>query len=142
MSFTPRIVNGTPVIVPPMAQVAAGPFFMGSQNDPQAAKDEYRQQLVLGAYEIGIYPVTVAEYACTVQAGAVVAPNPDWHPKWDEQVQRLDHPVVNVLWLDAMAYLYWLRHVTGDGAGGCQPRRNGTKHARTHPMAGQARRRQ
>ncbi len=108
--------SGIVAIVPPTVPVSAGPFLMGSQGDRKADNDEPRLTLTLDTFAIGVYPVTVAEYACAVTAGGVREPPMSGRIDWAQQLTRLDHPVVNVTWLDAMAYLAWLREVTGDAA--------------------------
>ncbi len=111
--------EGRPVefILPPLARVTAGSFWMGSRNDPQAQTDEPWHQVTLDEYEIGVYPVTVAEYACAVRAGKVPPP-PDkdaWgaNQRWADQLQHPDHPVVNVSWREARQYVGWLTTMTG-----------------------------
>ncbi len=108
-------LQGRPValILPPMCQVAAGDFWMGSQNDPQAFHNELWHLVTSAAYDIGRYPVTVAEYACAVRADMVSEP-PKNGISWADQLQHLDHPVVNVTWLEAMQYAEWLAAVTGE----------------------------
>jgi formylglycine-generating enzyme required for sulfatase activity len=116
---------GTPAIIPPLVSVAAGPFLMGSDKtrDPQAYDSEMPQDWVeVDAFQIGKYPVTVAEYAMAVNAKAVHEPptlkayegGGEKFPEltWQRQLQRLDHPVVCVSWQDANAYITWLRTVT------------------------------
>src|SRR5262249_37019470 len=68
-----------------------------------------------GAYQIARFPVTVAEYACAIRAKAVrEPPKRSSHTiEWRTQLQRLDHPVVNVSWHNAIAYAAWLAKVTG-----------------------------
>src|SRR5262249_18321989 len=62
------------------------------------------------------FPVTVAEYACFVRVGHV-ATRPTWmftdRPSWKRQLERPDHPIVNVSWHDAVAYAAWLAQLTG-----------------------------
>jgi formylglycine-generating enzyme required for sulfatase activity len=130
LSFRGVNLNGTPAITPPLVSVAAGRFLMGSdpQRDAVAkannwAKREMPQDWVeVAAFQIGKYPVTVAEYALAVNAQAVREP-PTLkafeyavvkYPEltWQTQLQRLDHPVVAVSWPDANAYITWLRTVT------------------------------
>ena len=89
---------------------------MGSDKakDSQAQDDETPQYWVeVGAFQIAKYPVTVAEYALAVRAGAVREPPDMWDVNWAIQQQRHDHPVVNVSWHDAVAYVAWLNMVTG-----------------------------
>ncbi len=122
-------VTGTPAIESPLVSVAAGPFLMGSDpaRDPVAkepwAKNETPQDWVeLAAFQIGTYPVTVAEYALAVRAGAVHEAAVEEREilgmefpavTWQMQLQRPDHPVVCVSWQDATAYVAWLCEVTG-----------------------------
>jgi formylglycine-generating enzyme required for sulfatase activity len=105
-------VNGKPVeyIVPPLCEVPAGPFLMGSdpKRDPRPSDNEKPQHsITLPAYQIARYPVTVAEYACFVRAGQQEPSD------WKNQLTKLDHPVVNVSWHDAMAYAKWLAERSG-----------------------------
>src|SRR5215472_16461552 len=99
-------------VLPPVCEVPAGFFLMGSnqQQDLLARDNEIPQyQLHLATFQIGMYPVTVAEYACAVTAGAVQAPRPidirtdaNWAAlqlrgkslSWQMQQHYLDHPVV------------------------------------------------
>jgi formylglycine-generating enzyme required for sulfatase activity len=126
LGFAPRAVNGVDVVVPPLCVAPPGDFIMGSDvtHDKDAQANETPQYLtpIEHAYQIGIYPVTVAEYACAVRAKAVREPQEnssvDWEQKkgsvdWAAQLTRLDHPVVNVSWQDVMAYVRWLAQVTG-----------------------------
>jgi formylglycine-generating enzyme required for sulfatase activity len=117
LGFAGRSVNGIEVIIPPVCEVPAGDFIMGSDvtHDPQAQANEMPQYLapLEHAYEIGMYPVTVAEYACAVRAKAVREPQKAGNVDWAAQQQRPDHPVVCVSWNDALAYVRWLAQVTG-----------------------------
>jgi formylglycine-generating enzyme required for sulfatase activity len=109
-------VTGAQAILPPLIPVAAGPFLMGSDKarDREASDDETPQQRIeLAAFQIGKYPVTVAEYALAVRAGAVREPPAAGNVAWQTQLRHPDHPAVNVSWQDATAYVAWLREVTG-----------------------------
>ena len=102
------VVNGEPTeyIVPPLCDVAAGPFLMGyDERSITLGYDE--RSITLPAYQIARYPVTVAEYACFVRAGQ---PEPS---EWQRQLPRLDNPVVSMSWYDAVAYAVWLSERTG-----------------------------
>jgi formylglycine-generating enzyme required for sulfatase activity len=110
--------NGAPAIVPPLVSVAAGPFLMGSDksHDKEAFDKETPQHRIeLAAFQIGKYPVTVAEYQYFLTATQRAAPVGQYNTlTWDQQArERPDHPVVNVSWQDATAYVAWLRKVTG-----------------------------
>ncbi len=116
LGFTARSINGIEIIVLPLRDVPAGPFLMGSdkKKDKEASDDETPQHTVtLGAFQIGAYPVTVAEYACAVRAQAVKEPPASGGISWQKQLGRLDHPVVCVSWHDVVAYAAWLAQVTG-----------------------------
>ncbi len=98
-------------IIPPVVAIPEGEFLMGSDKskDKYASSDELPQHTVhLDTYEIGKYPLTVAEYALFVEATHRAAPR-----NWEEQKQRPEHPVVYISWDDAQAYAQWLAQVTG-----------------------------
>lgn len=110
---------------PELLPVPAGPFLMGTSQEQAAAlkkeynwakelnfEDEHPQHTVtLPAFEIGKYPVTNAEYAEFVKATGQRAPD---HWRGGALPENLaDHPVVNVTWRDALAYVTWLRELTG-----------------------------
>lgn len=102
-------------ILPPVCEVPEGPFLIGSDphHDPNAQDDEAPQHTVsLERFYIGAYPLTVAEYACFVQATQRVQPA-GWsnHPT---QRQHPDHPVVCVLGTDVLAYTRWLADMSGE----------------------------
>jgi formylglycine-generating enzyme required for sulfatase activity len=115
LGFEWRVINGVEVIIPPVCDVLAGEFLMGSvpRHDQVAAKESWtndeqpQHSVALPGYEIAGFPVTVAEYACFLRAG---------HPEptmWQNQHSRLDHPVGAVTWHDAVAYAAWLDRQTG-----------------------------
>ncbi len=110
--------TGVSFILPPVCAVPASRFPMGSDKgkDPRAWGDELPQTSIpVAAFEIAAYPVTVAEYAHAVQAGAVPAPpgKDDERYGWKQQQQHPDHPVVRVSWREATAYCTWLAKTTG-----------------------------
>jgi len=104
-------------IVPPLCEVPAGPFVMGSNQhlDPQARGNELPQhQVVLDAFAISTYPLTVAEYAYFVQVTNHHEPS-TVRVSWRKQLaERWDHPVIPVTWKDMLAYARWLSQVTGE----------------------------
>jgi len=102
-------------VIPPICTVPAGPFLMGSdqEQDARAKADELPQQtLLVTAFQMGTYPVTVAEYCCAVEAG-VVPPLPAWNTLSHQgHPQSPDHPVVSISWFQAQTYAAWLAQVT------------------------------
>lgn len=121
LGFVGTVVSGGEVILPPLCDVPAGAFLMGSDpsQDPQASDEEKPQHWVtLSAYQLARFPVTVAEYACFVRAGHAEPQRYEYAPAnvvvdWATQMRRLDHPVVCVSWHDAVAYAAWLATATG-----------------------------
>jgi formylglycine-generating enzyme required for sulfatase activity len=105
------VVQGKAIVPPLSAVIPAGQFVMG--GDAQSYQGSPKVSVNLGAFQIGLYPVTVAEYACAVAAGAVPAPATSGNVTWAGQQQHLDHPVVCVSWLNARDYAAWLAGVTG-----------------------------
>ena len=105
--------------------IPAGEFLMGAQDkepsqpnyDPELDDDESPVHTVLlGAYRIGLYPVTVGEYAKFVESGGYDT-EAHWHQggfgewkdpeDWETQQGHLNRPVVGVSWLEAAAYARW-----------------------------------
>jgi formylglycine-generating enzyme required for sulfatase activity len=93
----------TVYLEPIMVIIPAGSFWQG---EPEAAK-----RVNTGRYAISKYPVTNAEFFKAVQAG-VLTPRRIWGGN-EPPVNRLDHPVANIGWEDALTYLNWLSKVSG-----------------------------
>jgi formylglycine-generating enzyme required for sulfatase activity len=104
-----RARSGAEYILPPLCSVPAGSFLMGSDPDDIGEYDDEKPQhsVTLAAFQISGYPVTVAEYACFVRAGQKEPCN------WQQQLGKLEHPILYVSWRDAMAYAHWLARWTG-----------------------------
>jgi formylglycine-generating enzyme required for sulfatase activity len=104
-------------VAPPTCEVPAGPFLMGNDHrtDRLAFDNERPQHTVMvGEFAICAYPLTVAEYACAVQVGAVPEPLPGINGDfWRTQQQSPDHPVVCITWQHARTYAEWFAQVTG-----------------------------
>jgi formylglycine-generating enzyme required for sulfatase activity len=89
--------------LPPLADVAAGRFLMGT---PDGYDDEGPEQWVdLPDFAIGVYPVTNQEYAAFLADRPAYAAPRYWY---DARLNNLSSPVVGVTWLDAVAYCAWL----------------------------------
>ena len=82
-----------------MIPIPAGEFTMGS--DDRSSDEKPAHTVYMDTYEIGKYPVTVAQYRkfCTA-TGRAMPKAPDWG--W-----KNNHPIVNVSWFDAEAYCKW-----------------------------------
>lgn len=78
-------------------------------DDPRFPRQFPVHVVVLPEYDIGRYPVTVAEYACALAAGAddVCVPI-----NWSLQRDGLLNPVSGLTWYDAVAYAAWLTKQT------------------------------
>ena len=89
--------RGIPAIVPPLVAVAAGSFIMGSAESDPLANGTRNPDIASRwqRFRSAKYPVTVAEYALAVRAGAVREPKVD-AIAWQTQFQQSDHPVVGV----------------------------------------------
>ncbi len=111
--------DGDEWIIPPVCLVPAGQFRLGSdkRRDKEANSDELQRRVVdLPAFEIARFPVTVAEYACFLTATQRTPPPKGQYNAlltWQDQLQRLDHPVVGVTWYDAFDYAAWLAERSG-----------------------------
>jgi formylglycine-generating enzyme required for sulfatase activity len=94
-------------------EIPPGAFAMGSDSrDSQAADDERPQHTVmLPAYFIGKYEVTVAQFAAFVDDAGYTPDDPD------SLAGPADHPVRNVSWHDAAAYCAWLTETLRDWTG-------------------------
>jgi formylglycine-generating enzyme required for sulfatase activity len=96
-----------------MVLVPAGEFTMGTSADSDGLPDEQPLRLVyLGAFWIDRYEVTNAAYQRFVQATGYQAPaNVNAASTLWEHNAPLpgieQHPVVNVSWLDAVAFCRW-----------------------------------
>jgi formylglycine-generating enzyme required for sulfatase activity len=89
---------------------------MGSdkRKDKRAEADELPQhEIVLPTFRIGTYPVTVAEYACAVQAKAIAVPETADTLSWQEQQEHPEYPVACITWWQTRDYAQWLARVTG-----------------------------
>jgi formylglycine-generating enzyme required for sulfatase activity len=119
LGFKGQVIKGVEVILPPVYEVPVGEFLMGSDSKWYSrlfngTNEKPQHRVTLPAFHIAQFPVTVAEYACFVRTGQ---PEPKRQRRfgstWQTELQRLDHPVVQVSWHDARSYAGWLSQVTG-----------------------------
>jgi formylglycine-generating enzyme required for sulfatase activity len=91
----------------PFAAIPGGWFTMGT--DAGLDDEGPPHEVFVDAFELGVHPVTRAEYAVFLGATGH-APPCDWaQPRFDVP----DLPVVGVSWFDAQAYCEWLGGSSG-----------------------------
>ena len=88
---------------PEMVNIPAGSFMMGSNNGEANERPVHRVEVA--AFAIGKYEVTFDEYDVFAKATGRKLPN-------DQSWGRGKRPVINVSWLDAVAYTQWLSQKT------------------------------
>lgn len=96
---------------PEMVVVPAGSFTIGSpENEPGRAGNEGPQHTVsiAKAFAVGKFAVSFADWEACLAAGGCNGYKPA-----DQAGRRGRHPVINVSWNDAKAYLEWLSKTTG-----------------------------
>ena len=119
----------TPVIVPPMINISAGEFLMGSNR---SSKEKPIHKVNVQAFKISKYEVTIKQFKQFAAATNYITGNECW--KWlsegggpfkdgiavvpgnwltPEYAPSDFHPVMCVSWDDANAYLTWLSQQTG-----------------------------
>lgn len=98
-------------LAPQMVIIRPGSFSIGSPQS-ETGHDSTEEPLttveIAHAFAVGRTPVTFDEWAAFTQDGGLAGYVPD-----DKGWGRGNRPVINVSWLDAHAYLDWLRKRTG-----------------------------
>lgn len=96
---------------PELCHVPAGGFWLGTHEEDPGAKDDERpmRYVVLSAYFISKYPVTVEEYQAFLEATGYSLQG-RWKPV---SKGRLRLPMTGVTWHDAITYCRWLQTRTG-----------------------------
>ncbi len=99
-------LNSQP-LEPPMVLIEAGTFLMGGPVSEAGQSDSARPHRVsVNVFYLGEYAVTFDEYDRFVEATGRRRPE-------DAGWGRGRHPVIDVSWLDALAYAEWLSQKTG-----------------------------
>jgi formylglycine-generating enzyme required for sulfatase activity len=113
-----QVLEDVPEHLPPLERIAAGNTLaaIGDPRDLKAMVEvpggeflygEEKESLEEPAFWIRKYPVTVGEYQAYCNATGVAMPSP---PEWG---WIANHPMVNVSWHDAVAFLAWLSEQEG-----------------------------
>ncbi len=93
---------------PVWCEIPSGEFWMGSNELEE--NEEPIHRVYLNRYWIAKTPITNAQYQVFVEATKYQCPG-DWERQQPPK-GKLNHPVVNVSWHDAMAYCEWLSKTT------------------------------
>ena len=89
------------VFVPAFAPIAGGWFTMGTALGYEDERPPH--PVFVDGFELGVCPVTRAEYECFVDATKHEPPREWSYPLF----AQADLPVVGVSWIDAVAYCTW-----------------------------------
>jgi formylglycine-generating enzyme required for sulfatase activity len=136
---TVRHVQGFSHAIPDIdwQKIDGGTFRMGFEENANLTSWDGRSKpahdVTLPAFHISRYPVTNAQYRCFIEAGMYenrafweqnlpkaavqwLDENKTTQPKhWDDDKWNLDnHPVVGVLWFEALAYSAWLNSLLAE----------------------------
>ncbi len=102
--FQDRLKDGS--LGPKMVWIKAGSFRMGDIQGGGDSDEKPVHRVSVGAFAIGKYEVTFAEYDKFAEATGRTKPD-------DEGWGRGNRPVIHVSWNDAVAYTKWLSRQTG-----------------------------
>jgi formylglycine-generating enzyme required for sulfatase activity/serine/threonine protein phosphatase PrpC len=92
---------------PEMVPIPGGSFLMGSGLHSIVAEERPQRQVSVQPFAIGTHEVTYAEYDRFARATGRARPD-------SGGLDRSTHPVVDVSWDDANAYVAWLNSQTGE----------------------------
>ncbi|MGH6930912.1 MAG: formylglycine-generating enzyme family protein [Dongiaceae bacterium] len=110
-------VSHNGLLIPEMRDVPAGHFEMGNNGpavNPDFSDDyDYVHRVEVSDFRLSRFLVTNAQYMAFCKATGRQPPLP---PRgWEDYLQRYpNHPVANVSWDDADAYVKWLSELTGE----------------------------
>ncbi|MGC1480869.1 MAG: formylglycine-generating enzyme family protein [Chthoniobacterales bacterium] len=102
------MIADLPTLTTKLVELPAGDFLMGATDDDRFASilELPRRRVSVPAFQLAATPLTFSEW------DAYAAATDSYHPP-DYGTGRGDHPVTNVSWNDAQAFLAWLRAETG-----------------------------
>jgi formylglycine-generating enzyme required for sulfatase activity len=92
---------------PRMVVIPAGEFTMGSPPSERGAEAQHRVTIA-NPFAVSKFEITFDEWDACTEAGGCRGYRPD-----DEGWGRGKHPVMNISWEDAKAYVDWLSRRTG-----------------------------
>ncbi|MDG4597340.1 MAG: SUMF1/EgtB/PvdO family nonheme iron enzyme [Candidatus Contendobacter sp.] len=105
VEFCDRLQDGSEG--PTMVVVPGGRFLMGSPPDEPERRDSERQ------HEVEVAPFALGKFAATFEEYDRFATATNREKPSDKDWGRGRRPVINVSWLDAVAYAEWLSQQTG-----------------------------
>ena len=105
-TFQDKLEDGS--IGPEMILIPAGTYQMGSPSDePERHQNEKQHSITIAKpFAVSKYEVTFAQYDSFAEFTQREKP-------FDQDWGRGDRPVLNISWLDALAYAEWLSQQTG-----------------------------
>jgi formylglycine-generating enzyme required for sulfatase activity len=92
--------------VPQMVLIKGGTFIMGTEDGEGDEKPTRR--VTISDFFIGTHEITVEQYRLFANATNINMPK---EPKWGWQE---DHPIMNLTWHNAVAYIDWLNNKLGE----------------------------
>lgn len=105
-------------LIPDLVQIAAGCFDMGSTEFyPEGSdtvnlfhrEDQRLHRVCVDSFNIGLYEVTFDQYTAFSDSPGILQVTPN-----DRGWGLGSRPVINVNWVNAVAYTKWLSELTGD----------------------------
>jgi formylglycine-generating enzyme required for sulfatase activity len=101
-------------VLPPLAKLPMGNYPVGIAATQYYAGETWLSPgrlrfKELQTYQISMYPLTVLEYKCAVDAGIVPAPFSTADMWWGKLQRRPQWPIMLVSWENLQHYLKWLR---------------------------------
>jgi formylglycine-generating enzyme required for sulfatase activity len=101
-----KIVPGLGNDPSPMALIPAGAYYRGSRPRTGEPDERPRRAIVLSAFYIDQFEVSVARYRACFEAGKCKKPNQDEHCNWSIE-GRDEHPINCVSWYQAQKFCAW-----------------------------------